>query len=213
MPTSLPRTLQAFACDLSDTPNLEKNLTAMFEKATDGGKNLVNHIAFTAGDVRGLPKVAEMNVDQIMDVLRVRFFGASIIGKILASGKYMPSSTDSSFTMTSGTNTERPLPGWAFAAAGGAATEGLTRGLAVDLKPIRVNCVIPGAIHTEMLQGMLDVSTPEVVEKLKTGFCLAGEFGRPEDIAEAYGYIMRDRFATGRNVTSDGGRMLIPTEA
>ncbi len=201
-----------FACDLADTENLEKNLTALFEKATDGGKNQVNHIAFTAGDVRAVPKVAEATPESVMNLFKVRFLSAVMIGKILSTGKYVPASSESSFTITGGTNTERPNPGWAFVAAAGASAEGLARGLAVDLKPIRINCVIPGAIHTELLQGMLDASTPETVEKLKKGFSLAGEFGRPEDIAEAYGYIMKDRFANGRNVTSDGARMLVATE-
>jgi NAD(P)-dependent dehydrogenase (short-subunit alcohol dehydrogenase family) len=32
------------------------------------------------------------------------------------------------------------------------AIEGLARGLAVDLKPIRVNCVAPGVVNTELIQ-------------------------------------------------------------
>lgn len=95
----------------------------------------------------------------------------------------------------------------------GSAIEGLIRGLAVDLKPIRVNVVLPGAIQTELFQGLLDASTPEGIEKLKRGFSLLNAFGQPEDIAEAYGWIMRDRFANGGLVTSDGGRLLVGTES
>jgi NAD(P)-dependent dehydrogenase (short-subunit alcohol dehydrogenase family) len=38
---------------------------------------------------------------------------------------------------------------------------------------------------------------------------LMGTVGKPEDIAEAYGYLMKDRFASGSFVTSDGGRLLV----
>ena len=200
------------ACDLSDKANLEKNLNTLFEKVTDSGKNKVDHIAFTAGDVGAIPKVSDVTVDTIMNPFLVRFIAPSIIAKILSTGKYMAASDSSSFTVTGGTNSQRPHPNWVFMAAAGASMEGLTRGLALDLKPIRVNCVIPGAIHTELFQGLLDNSTPEAIEKMKQGYSLLGTFGQPEDIAEAYGYIMRDRFANGREVTSDGGRMLVPTE-
>jgi NAD(P)-dependent dehydrogenase (short-subunit alcohol dehydrogenase family) len=60
---------------------------------------------------------------------------------------------------------------------------------------------------------LLDQSTPEAIENMKRGFSLVGAFGRPEDIAEAYGWIMKDRFANGTQVNSDGGRLLVGTEA
>jgi NAD(P)-dependent dehydrogenase (short-subunit alcohol dehydrogenase family) len=44
---------------------------------------------------------------------------------------------------------------------------------------------------------------------MKENVSLAKTLGQPEDIAEAYGYLMRDRYATGSFVTSDGGRLLI----
>ncbi|KAH7399599.1 hypothetical protein BKA66DRAFT_168329 [Pyrenochaeta sp. MPI-SDFR-AT-0127] len=204
--------LAGFACDLLDKSNLEKNLTSLFEKATDGGKNKIDHIAFTAGDSIALPKVSELTEESVMHGFTVRFLAPTFIAKLLSTGQYMPPSANSSFTLTGGTNTHRPLPNWTFAAAIGSSVEGLTRGLAVDLKPIRVNVVLPGAIHTELFQGLLDNSTPEAIENMKKGFSLQEAFGLPEDIAEAYGWLMRDRFANGGLVTSDGGRLLVGSE-
>lgn len=201
-----------FACDLVDKENLEKNLEGLFEKVTDGGKNKIDHIAFTAGDNLMLSKVRDVTAETVMQAFTVRFLAPSLIAKLLTTGKYVPLSANSSFTLTGGTNTHRPLPNWTFAASAGAAVEGLTRGLAVDLKPLRVNAVLPGVIHTELLQGMLDMVGPEATEGMKKGFSLLGAFGQPEDIAEAYGWIMRDRFANGAMVASDGGRMLVGTE-
>ncbi|CAO2657033.1 Nn.00g058360.m01.CDS01 [Neocucurbitaria sp. VM-36] len=203
-----------FAVDLLDLANLEKNLKDMLDKVTDGGTNRVDHIAFTAGDMMTLPKVDDVTPESALQMFHVRFVGAAIVAKLIHThpNAYMPVSDSSSITLTSGTNTHRPLPGWTFAASVGAATEGLVRGLAVDMKPIRVNTVVPGAIQTELLQGMLDVSTPEAVEGLKKTFSLLNSFGQPEDIAEAYGWVMRDRFANGSLVTSDGGRLLVGSE-
>jgi NAD(P)-dependent dehydrogenase (short-subunit alcohol dehydrogenase family) len=201
-----------FAVDLRDKENLESNLKTMLDKATENGSKKIDHIAFTAGDAIHLPKVAEVDVRTVLDGFTVRFLAPFALAKLIATGDYMPKSADSSISLTGGTNTHRPMPGWTFGAATGASIEGLIRGLAVDLAPIRTNIVNPGAIHTELFQGLLDSSTPEAVETMKRGFSLLGAFGRPEDIAEAYGWIMKDRFANGTQVNSDGGRLLVGSE-
>lgn len=212
-PNTPPSHVAGFAVDLLDKENLERNLGALFDKATDGGSKKVDHIAFTAGDSIHLPKVKDVTIESAMASFTVRFLAPTIIAKILATGIYMPIAATSSFTVTGGTNTKRPMPNWTFAASIGGTLEGFSRGLAVDLAPIRVNIVHPGAIHTELLQGMLDNSSPEAIDAMKKGFSLLGTFGQPEDIAEAYGWLMKDRFATGSEVTSDGGRLLVGTES
>src|SRR5690242_16472213 len=122
----------------------------------------------------------------------------------------MPQSFSSSFTLTGGTTTHKPFPGWTYIAAVGATAEGLVRGLTVDLKPIRSNIVIPGAIQTELLQPLLDRLGKEGAEKWTREVSVTNTLGQPEEIAEAYGYLMKDRFANGSQVTSDGGRLLNP---
>ncbi|KAB2106352.1 hypothetical protein AG0111_0g4955 [Alternaria gaisen] len=201
-----------FAVDLLDKENLESNLKAILDKATQGGKKQIDHIAFTAGDALQLPKVAEMSISTVMDGFTVRLLAPCALAKLIATGGYMPKSSNSSITLTGGTNTHRPMPNWTLGAAIGGSIEGLIRGLAVDLAPIRTNIVHPGAIHTELLQELIESSSPGAVEKMKRGLSLLGEFGRPEDIAEAYGWIMKDRFANGTQVNSDGGRLLVGTE-
>jgi NAD(P)-dependent dehydrogenase (short-subunit alcohol dehydrogenase family) len=201
-----------FAVDLLNKEKLESHLKTMLDKVTEGGKKKIDHIAFTAGDALNLPKVAEIDVNTLMNGFIVRFLAPCVLAKLIATGNYMPNSSNSSITLTGGTNTHRPMPNWTLGAAVGASVEGLTRGLAVDMAPIRTNIVNPGAIHTELFQNFIGSSSAEAIEKMKRGMSLTGEFGRPEDIAEAYGWVMKDRFANGTQVNSDGGRLLVGTE-
>ncbi|KAI8940023.1 hypothetical protein NX059_003745 [Plenodomus lindquistii] len=207
-PNSPASNVAGFACDLNDKDNLEANLKAMLDKTTEGGSKKIDHIAFTAGDPINLPKIADATPDTILSIFNVRLVAPGIIAKLIATGDYMPKSADSSFTVTGGAATHRPMPGWTFGVALGAAVEGFARGAALDLAPLRVNVVVPGAIHTDMLQGFLDKAGPEALEGIKRSLSLTGTFGKPEDIAEAYGWIMKDRFVMGTVVMSEGGRLL-----
>lgn len=80
----------------------------------------------------------------------------------------------------------------------------LTRSLALELGPsqIRVNCVAPGVVDTEMVRGL----GQETLEELKRQTPL-GRLGTPEDIADAVAFLASDRasFLTGQVLTADGG--------
>ncbi len=88
-----------------------------------------------------------------------------------------------------------------------AALIGLTRSLAAELAPshIRVNCVAPGVIRTDML----DELSPEVLPELAQQTPL-GRLGRPEDIAAAVAFLADPAadFITGQVLTCDGGFIL-----
>jgi NAD(P)-dependent dehydrogenase (short-subunit alcohol dehydrogenase family) len=196
------------AIDLLDLDNLEANLTSLFEKVTEGGQKKIDHIAFTAGDAPVLPNIATLEMDEVLHMFHIRFIGASFIAKLLKTGKYMTQAPSSSYTLTGGTNSVKPMPGWAIGAGVGQASEGLMRGLAVDLKPIRVNLVSPGAIETPLLERYLSKLGPEKVEEWKKYGTLTGTLGSVVDTAEAYGWFMRDYFVTGKVASTDGGRLL-----
>ncbi len=85
-----------------------------------------------------------------------------------------------------------------------AAVVGLTRSLALELAPsgIRVNCVAPGCIETDMVRALGEETRAMLVEETPLG-----RLGRPEDVAEAVAFLASDRaaFITGQVLTADGG--------
>lgn len=81
---------------------------------------------------------------------------------------------------------------------------GLTRSLAQELAPtnIRVNCVAPGVINTDMVQVLGRETLDALAEDTPVG-----RLGRPDDIAAVVSFLASDAasFITGQVITSDGG--------
>jgi NAD(P)-dependent dehydrogenase (short-subunit alcohol dehydrogenase family) len=112
-----------------------------------------------------------------------------------------------SIVLTSGTIGVRPAPGAALAAAGAGAIEGLTRGLAVELAPIRVNSVRPGAIRTPMWDPIPEPQREALFANLAER-TLTKTIGEPDQIAATHLYLMENRLVTGTVLTVDGGSIL-----
>lgn len=88
-----------------------------------------------------------------------------------------------------------------------AAIIGLTRSLAMELAPshIRVNCVAPGVIRTDMVEKLGQETIDALTEETPLG-----RIGTPEDIAQAVAFLAGDKasFITGQVLTADGGFIL-----
>ena len=78
----------------------------------------------------------------------------------------------------------------------------LTKALAQELGPsgIRVNCVAPGVIQTDMCASV----DPEVMDALRDQTPV-GRLGTPEDVAEAMLYLSQAEFVTGQVLPVNGG--------
>ncbi|OQE16371.1 hypothetical protein PENSTE_c024G07417 [Penicillium steckii] len=196
--------ITSHACDLSDAANLDTNLKSLFEAATNGGTTKLNHVVTTAGDTLSRPTVDEITPEIIYSAMNVRFIAPAMMAKYFK--KYVESSPTSSFTVTTGVRAHKPAPGWSVVTGMASGVEGLVRGLAIDLKPVRVNAVSPGAVHTELFSQFPDVES--VLDIFRKG-SITGTVGRPEDLAESYIYVMKDHFVTGTVIESNGGALLV----
>ena len=81
---------------------------------------------------------------------------------------------------------------------------GLTKSMAAELalSGIRVNCVAPGVIDTDMVKVLGDETLRDLADNTPIG-----RLGKPEDIAAAVSYLASDgaSFVTGQVLTCDGG--------
>jgi NAD(P)-dependent dehydrogenase (short-subunit alcohol dehydrogenase family) len=163
-----------------------------------------DHIAFTAGDF--LPStfgpLVDMNFEEAAKVLAVRFWGALAVAK--HASKILPAG--GSITVTNGLLAHRPMKGSVLVTAMAGAMEHATRAMALELAPIRVNCVCPGLIRTELL----DSFPPERIQhwETMTQRYPVPRAGDPAEAAAAYLYSMCGGYTTGQVLFVEGGALV-----
>nr|POF22201.1 dehydrogenase/reductase sdr family member 4 [Quercus suber] len=192
-----------YACNLGDASAVEDDIKQLFEKT---GK--VDHVVYTAGDALAMLPIQDLTMEKIQQAGQIRFFSPMLVAKHAVN--YMTSSNRSSFTITSGAVAERPMPGWALINAYATGLQGLVRGLALDLKPIRVNLVQPGYVDTA-LWATIGMSEEAKLSHFKEAEATlpTGKVAMPEDVAEAYLYCIKDNNVTGEIINTNGGSTLV----
>jgi NAD(P)-dependent dehydrogenase (short-subunit alcohol dehydrogenase family) len=183
---------ESVALDVSN----EDAVQAFF--ATSGA---FDHIVFTAADWSQVDHkpFAEIDLAAEATIFGVRFWGALAVAKHGAK-HVLPGG---SITLTNGMAAHRPQKGLAVATAMAGAVEHLVMGLAVELAPVRVNGVCPGAIRTEAW-GELPEGFRRFQEERLAGQ-LIPRVGELEEAAAAYLYLMRGTYTTGQTLRVEGG--------
>lgn len=116
-------------------------------------------------------------------------------------------SADASVVLMSGAASVRP-PGAAPAyVAANAAVEGLGRGLAIELAPVRVNTVAPGTVDGHLWRSRPDAVRDAAFEQFSSTTTL-GRVGVESEIAHAVLYLFTNTYTTGSTLYPDGGYAL-----
>jgi NAD(P)-dependent dehydrogenase (short-subunit alcohol dehydrogenase family) len=192
---ALPAGTQSHVLDLAE----EAKIRALFETL-----GAFDHLVFTAGENLKLGMLADTQIEQARDFWRLRYWGAFTAAKY-ASPHIRPGG---SIVFTSGLASARPHSGWSVASSICGAMEGLTRALAVELAPIRVNAVAPGVVKTPLWDGMSETDRTALYRQMDESL-LVGHAGEGAEVAEAYLYLMRQTYGTGHILTVDGGGALV----
>jgi NAD(P)-dependent dehydrogenase (short-subunit alcohol dehydrogenase family) len=192
---NLPITAEGRVLDL----RREEEIRALFERLGP-----FDHLAYTAGDSLPLGPIATTDLETARRALEIRFWGAYAAVKH-AAPRLRPGG---SIVLTSGIASTRPQATWTLASSMCGAIEALTRALAVELAPIRVNAVAPGVVRSNLWRDMSDDDRSAMYGSLAQALP-AGRAGEVDDVAETFLYLMRNGYSTGTTVTIDGGSVLV----
>jgi NAD(P)-dependent dehydrogenase (short-subunit alcohol dehydrogenase family) len=187
--------VEGLAVDLSD----ERAVETFFAKL-----GRFDHLVYTAGDSLDLHDLASTDLKKARRAFELRYWSA------LAAVKYGSPNIDKdgSIVLTTGIAGQRPHKGWVVAASVCGTIEALTRALAIELAPIRVNAVSPGVVRTNLWQNMSEAERELLYERVGNSLPV-GRVGEPHDIAQAYLFLMHEGFSTGQIVVVDGGTVLV----
>jgi NAD(P)-dependent dehydrogenase (short-subunit alcohol dehydrogenase family) len=175
----------------------ETELAAFFHEAP-----ALDHIVTTAGDWGGGwgTQLEKTELDAAKRTFEVRFWGALLLAKHGAK-KLSPGG---SLTLTDGMIAHLPMKGAVVASAVAGAIEHLTRALAVELAPLRVNAVCPGLIRSGIWDRIPEDQRDAQLAAMTKHLPLA-RIGTTREAAEAYLYLLRGSYTTGQVLYVEGG--------
>lgn len=187
--------------DLSDTDNLEKNISSFINE-----KQLtIEKFVHCAGFMKMVP-LKLVSQDLMLETFKTNVFSANTIIKLLTNKKANNSALKNVVLISSNIS-NRGAKAMSTYGASKAALDGLMRSLAVELAPkVRINSVLPGAVVTEMTKSIFE--NEEVSQRMSAQYPLG--IGLPNDIAEAVSFLLSEesRWITGQQLTVDGGRSI-----
>jgi NAD(P)-dependent dehydrogenase (short-subunit alcohol dehydrogenase family) len=122
-----------------------------------------------------------------------------------ATGRVRPGGT---LLFVSGTGGRRTAPGLSLIGALTAAMPALTKNLALELAPIRVNLIAAGFVDTPLSASLLGDQLDARREQLRSTLPIRRVVG-PADIAALAVHLMANTAVTGATFDIDGGQQLV----
>lgn len=161
---------------------------------------LINNAGIVKDDL-----ILSMEDDSWSDVINTNLGGVFNVTRAVA--RQMVRARSGNIINISSVAASRPGRGQVNYAASKGGVEAVTKALAVELAPrnIRVNCIAPGVITTDMSKDVRDAAGDKILESV-----LLKRFGNPEDIANMAVFLASDMtsYITGEVIHIDGGLKL-----
>jgi NAD(P)-dependent dehydrogenase (short-subunit alcohol dehydrogenase family) len=161
----------------------------------------IDHVVVTAAQLRTGP-IKTLSIEDAKATMESKFWGA---WRVARSADIAPGG---SLTIVSGYFSIRPRAGVAIVSAANGALESLTRSLALELAPVRVNAVSPGLIDTPIRAAMPEEARRRMLEQTAASLPVK-RVGLGEDVARQILAFQTIGFATGSIVYLDGGGSLV----
>jgi NAD(P)-dependent dehydrogenase (short-subunit alcohol dehydrogenase family) len=163
----------------------------------------VDHVMVTAGGPY-YARLADINFEQARRNLDQHLWLPLHVARH-AAAKVRPGGT---LLFTSGTGARRPAVGMALISAFTAALPALTKVLALELAPVRVNLIAPGFVDTPLSATLLGEQLDQRRDQLRTTLPIGRVVG-PADVAALAIHVMTNTALTGATYDIDGGQQLV----
>ena len=183
------------AFDATDFDRLEKFFDAL--------STPIDHLLVTGPGPYYAP-LAEFDVEAVLRDIDAHLLLPIQVARN-AVGKVRPGGT---LLFMGGTGGRRTAPGLYFLSALSAALPALTKNLALELAPVRVNLIAAGFVDTPLSAALLGDQLDTRREQLRTNLPIRRVVG-PADIAALAVHLMTNTAVTGATFDIDGGQQLV----
>jgi len=141
------------------------------------------------------------------EILKVNLVSPLLLTVALSNGGHLEPGCSIAF-LSSTNGTTVGIKGTLAYASTKAALTGAAKVLALELsgKGIRVNCIAPGMVATEMVTNLSQLSE-EMIKADMAKYPLGKRYAQPREIADLVAFLMSNEssFITGQTLTIDGG--------
>lgn len=182
--------------DFRETAGIENSLGEFL----DFEDILISSFVHCSAMLRILP-IKNFRIDYYEEIFNVNFFSSIEILKVILKKSNLQSMK--SILYLSALYSKFGSKGNSIYAASKGAIDSFVKSLAIEVAPVRVNSILPGAIETQMTKHLFE--DPKFINNFNSRYLLGRGF--PEDVAELVDFLISEKakWITGQSILIDGG--------